>query len=78
MAVEYVRKMGWRRLLLVTSDFHTRRAARMYRNQAPELEITVVAASDKYFSAEGWWHTREGQKIFLYEWMKTAAAWVNL
>lgn len=78
MAAEAIRKMGAHRVLVVTSDFHTRRAARMYRNAAPDLEIFVVAAPDTYFSATGWWHNREGQKTALYEWMKTLASWVNL
>jgi uncharacterized SAM-binding protein YcdF (DUF218 family) len=78
MAGDEIRRMGAHRVLLVTSDYHTRRAARMYRSEAPDLEITVVAARDTYFTAEGWWHNREGQKTALYEWMKTVAAWVNL
>jgi uncharacterized SAM-binding protein YcdF (DUF218 family) len=78
LAAAAIRKMGAHRVLVVTSDFHTRRAARMYRSAAPDLEISVVAAQDKYFSAGGWWHHREGQKTFLYEWMKTVASWVNL
>jgi len=73
-----LRKMGVRHVLLVTSDYHTRRAARMYRLEAPDLKVTVVAASDAYFSAHDWWRYREGQKTALYEWMKTVAAWVNL
>ncbi len=77
-AAAVIRKMGAHRVLLVTTDFHTRRASSMYRRAAPDLEITTVAAPDMYFSAHGWWHNREGQKTALYEWMKTLAAWVNL
>ncbi|MEO5922260.1 MAG: YdcF family protein [Bryobacteraceae bacterium] len=77
-AAAVLRKMGAHRVLLVTTDFHTRRAARMFRSEAPDLQITTVSAPDVYFSAHGWWHNREGQKTALYEWMKTIAAWVNL
>jgi uncharacterized SAM-binding protein YcdF (DUF218 family) len=78
LAAAAIRKLGAHRVLVVTTDFHTRRAGRMYRSEAPDLDVTVVSAPDKYFSAAGWWHNREGQKTFLYEWMKTAASWVNL
>ncbi len=77
-AAAELRKMGAHRVLVVTTDFHTRRAGRMYASEAPDLETTVVSSPDKYFSAGGWWRNREGQKTFLYEWMKTVASWVNL
>jgi uncharacterized SAM-binding protein YcdF (DUF218 family) len=77
-AAAAIRKMGARHVLLVTSNFHTRRAARMYHAEAPDLRVSVVAAPDMYFSATGWWHNREGQKTFFYEWIKTVASWVNL
>jgi uncharacterized SAM-binding protein YcdF (DUF218 family) len=77
-AATLIRKMGAHKVLLITSDYHTRRATRMYRNQAPDLEFVTVAAPDTYFSARGWWHNREGQKTALYEWMKTLASWINL
>lgn len=77
-AAEQLRRMGVHHVLLVTTDFHTRRAGRMYRSAAPDLQISVVAARDEYFSPDGWWHNREGQKTALYEWMKTIASWVNL
>jgi uncharacterized SAM-binding protein YcdF (DUF218 family) len=68
-----LRRRGVHRFLLVTSDFHTARAARIYREVAPDLGIRVVAAPDGYFHADGWWRNREGRKIFLIEWLKTVA-----
>ena len=73
-----IRRMGVRRLLVVTSDFHTRRAGAIYRKLAPDLAILVVAAPDKNFTANGWWHNREAQKTFLMEWEKTVANWFSL
>jgi uncharacterized SAM-binding protein YcdF (DUF218 family) len=73
-----LRRDGYRRIILVTSDYHTRRAAKIFRAAAPDLTFVVVAAPDAYFSADGWWRTREGQKIFLIEWEKTVAAWFGL
>jgi uncharacterized SAM-binding protein YcdF (DUF218 family) len=68
-----LRRRGVHRFLLVTSDYHTARATRIYRATAPGLDMRVVAAPDAYFRADGWWHNREGRKIFLVEWLKTAA-----
>jgi uncharacterized SAM-binding protein YcdF (DUF218 family) len=71
-------RLNAHRIDLVTSDFHTRRAGKIFRARAPNIEIHVVAAPDVYFSPNGWWKNREGRKTFLLEWMKTGASWVGL
>jgi len=73
----YLRAHVINRILLVTSNYHTRRAARLWRTQAPWINITVVAAPDPYFSPGGWWKVRSGQKTFLLEWTKTVSAWLG-
>lgn len=73
-----IRRMGFKRLIIVTSNFHTRRAGRIFRKLAPDLTILVVAAPDENFTPDGWWHKREGQKTFLTEWEKTVANWIGL
>jgi uncharacterized SAM-binding protein YcdF (DUF218 family) len=77
-AVAELKKLGAKRVLLVTSDYHTRRSARIFRAAAPDVEFTVVAAPDKFFSPSGWWHNREGRKTFLTEWEKTVANWFGV
>jgi uncharacterized SAM-binding protein YcdF (DUF218 family) len=59
--------------LVVTSDYHTRRALRTLRPQWPGVDIHMIAAGDQFFSPYGWWHSREGRKTFLLEWTKTFA-----
>jgi uncharacterized SAM-binding protein YcdF (DUF218 family) len=63
--------------LLVTSDYHTARAARLYRGtlrqRAPEIQMRVVAAPDKYFHRDSWWKSRQGLKVVFLEWSKTIA-----
>lgn len=73
-----IRQMGLKRIIVVTSNFHTRRAGRIFRRLAPGLTILVVAAPDESFTANGWWHNRDGQKTFVVEWEKTLANWVGL
>lgn len=71
-----LRRRQVRRFLVVTSSYHTRRAGRVYRRLAPEMEFRVVAAPDEDFPAR-WWHSREGQKTVLLEWTKVVAYWLG-
>jgi uncharacterized SAM-binding protein YcdF (DUF218 family) len=70
-AIARLRQLGMHKVLLVTSDYHTRRAGKIYRTAAPDLQFVVVAAPDKYFTPGGWWHNRQGEKIAFNEWVKT-------
>ena len=71
-----------RRILLVTSDYHTRRALRIFRSTERKLggqmEIRVVATPDEEFHPDSWWRSRQGQKIALMEWTKTLSEAVGL
>lgn len=73
-----LRRMGVHRFLVVTSNFHTRRAGAIYRSLARDVSFRVVAAPDEYFRPQEWWKSRQGRKIFLVEWMKTIAEWIGL
>ena len=77
-AAEEFQKLGVKRVLLVTSDYHTRRAGNFFRAAAPGVDFIVVAAPDDHFSASGWWRYREGRKTFLVEWEKTIGEWLHL
>jgi len=76
--VPELRKRGARSCLVVTSNYHTRRAGRVYRSAAPDLEFHVVAAPNRFFRPDDWWRTRQGQKTFVLEWMKTIAEWFGI
>ena len=67
-----------RRVIVVTSNFHTQRAKRALAADWPGVEIHMVAAPDRFFTPDGWWHNREGRKIFLLEWMKTLAGFARI
>src|SRR5207237_6224458 len=49
--VPELRRLGASRVLLVTTDFHTRRAGKIFRSAAPDMTFDVVAAPDRDFSA---------------------------
>jgi uncharacterized SAM-binding protein YcdF (DUF218 family) len=65
------------RMLLVTSDYHTRRALRIFnrteRKMGGGMEIRAVAAPDEEFHPDSWWRSRQGQKVAFIEWTKTLA-----
>ena len=74
-----LRKRGVRRLLIVTSDFHTRRAGKLFRKAlGPDIEVRMIAAPDRHFTADGWWKDREGQKVLFFEGSKTIASFLGL
>lgn len=72
--VPEMRRMGVRSFILVTSDYHTRRAGRLFHAAAAELDMYVVAAPDTDFTLNQWWKSREGKKTVVLEWSKTVAA----
>lgn len=77
--VPEMEKQGHHRLLIVTSNFHTARAGRIFERMAGQYtKIVMIPAPDPFFSPETWWHTREGQKTVFYEWSKTVAVWLGL
>ena len=78
VVISELRKLHVHRIDLVTSNFHTRRAAKIFRSQAPDIDVHTVAAPDRYFTPNGWWKEREGRKTFLMEWMKTVGSWFGL
>lgn len=62
------RARGWRRVLVVTSNYHTRRARYIFRKLFPmSIEVLVIAAPDQDYNPDAWWHSREGVKIFFTE-----------
>lgn len=71
-----LRRRGIHSVLIVTSDYHTRRARAIYRALAPpDLRIRVVAAPDAFFRADRWWQTRQGRKQWALESLKTVSGW---
>jgi len=75
MLLPLLQQKGVKRLVIVTSNFHTRRAKRIFRKTAAKLgiamEFQTVAAQDALFHPDHWWKSRPAQKTFLLEWTKT-------
>jgi hypothetical protein len=59
-----------KRVLIVTSDFHTRRALNIYRREVPEYDYSVAAARNAEQFGVRWWTHRQWAKIFMDEWLR--------
>ena len=75
--LQELRRRNVNSFLLVTSDYHTARARRIYLAEERALgggpALRAVACPDEFFRPDSWWRTREGQKIAFMEWSKTVA-----
>ena len=72
-----LQRRGVHRILLVTSNYHPRRATYLFHRIAPWLAMQTVDAPDAYFTPSTWWKTRRGRKTFALEWIKTVATWLR-
>jgi hypothetical protein len=69
-----------KRVLLVTSDFHTRRALSIFRHEIPGTTFSVAAATDDTQFGTRWWEHRQWAKTFVDEglrwiWWKAVDQW---
>jgi uncharacterized SAM-binding protein YcdF (DUF218 family) len=65
-----LQSVGAHRVLIVTSDYHTRRALMIFRHRLPQYQISVAAAHNPAQFGEAWWTTREWAKTTFDEWTK--------
>ena len=63
--------LGAHRVLIVTSDFHTRRALMIMRRRLPQYQFSAAGASDPAEFGAAWWTKREWAKVTFDEWSKT-------
>ena len=62
--------VGGRSVLLVTSDYHTRRALSTFSWEAPNYDYSVAAVFDPREFGMAWWRHREWAKTNFYEWLR--------
>jgi len=65
-----LRGTGVKSILVVTSNYHTRRALAILQKRLPQYRISIYAAPDPYFFGQRWWQTREWAKTTLSEWQR--------
>lgn len=57
-------------VLIVTSDFHTRRALSIFRRELPQYTYSVAAVQDNDQFGARWWQHRQWAKTFVDEWLR--------
>lgn len=73
----FAARQKWNRLIIVTSNYHTRRARYIYKRVFPaSIEIRVAGARDAAYDPANWWYSRKGLKLFFTETVgMIVAAW---
>ena len=61
---------GVNSVLVVTSEYHTRRALSILRHRLPQYHFSIYAAPDGYSFGQRWWTNREWAKTTLSEWQR--------
>jgi len=73
VVVPTLKRRGLKEVILVTSNYHTARAKRIFERAAglhgPHFLASPV--NDGLFEADGWWKRRRFAKTFVYEAIKT-------
>jgi uncharacterized SAM-binding protein YcdF (DUF218 family) len=65
-----LQSLGAHRVLIVTSEFHTRRALMIFRHRLPQYQFSVAAARGPKSFGDAWWTNREWAKVTFDEWLK--------
>jgi hypothetical protein len=77
-----LQNLGVKSVVLVTSDFHTRRALSVFGRRLPRYHWSTAAARDEARFGEKWWQHREWAKTTLLEstkliWWEIVDRWRN-
>lgn len=66
---------GWKSVVVVTSNYHTRRVRYIFQKVFPRgVDVSVASARDGSFDPEHWWERRKSVKDFLGELVGMVAA----
>jgi hypothetical protein len=69
-AEKCIARDGGKSVLIVTSDFHTRRALSIFRKGFPGHEYSAAAARNEEQFGARWWTHRQWAKTLLDEWLR--------
>ena len=63
---------GSHSILVVTSDYHTRRALSSFQHELPQYQIYITAIRDPQQFDSAWWQNRQWAKTNFDEWIRLA------
>ena len=69
---EYCRKNGFKHLIIVTDNSHTRRALYAFKKvfQGSAVRIEAMGAPNHIYNEQNWWKTDSGISAYLLEGVK--------
>jgi len=62
--------MDAKNILIVSSDFHTRRALSIFRHEIPGVSFSTAASRDENQFGTRWWTHRQWAKTCVDEWLR--------
>jgi uncharacterized SAM-binding protein YcdF (DUF218 family) len=68
--LQCLQKLHAHSVLVVTSDYHTRRALSTFQHELPGYQVSVAAASDPQQFGGPWWQHRQWAKLNFDEWLR--------
>lgn len=63
-------RRGVKRVIVVTSSFHSRRCALLFRLFCPGIHFISAPAPDSHYRADEWWNDPNSHELFVSEWTK--------
>ena len=74
-----VREKNWKSVIVVTSNYHSRRAKYIFgKILADSVTVRMAAARDADFDPQHWWEHRKSIKRFLHEIVGSVVSWWEL
>jgi uncharacterized SAM-binding protein YcdF (DUF218 family) len=67
---EILRKYGYRSVILVTSPYHSRRAAKIFRKILGSGVKVIISPGESWLKFDDWWKRRRDRAVVLSEYSK--------
>jgi len=72
---KWVKKNGYKSLIIVTSGYHMPRSMMEFRRQMPDVKLTSYPVQLKEMQDENWWRDHETLRLMLSAYVKYLGAW---
>ena len=74
----YAEKKGWKKVILVTDEFHTRRSMLAFTKvfEGSQIEVQIAGAPNEIFDAMNWWKSDSGILAYIAESIKYPIYWL--
>ena len=68
----YAKQKDWKRIIIVTDEFHTRRARYAFEKifDGSGIEVEAAGAVNEIFSDDDWWKSDKGISCYVLETIK--------